>query len=66
MTRTILPEITREINQEIAIEDLQETETETEYMKIEAAVEREAMKMTGRRGPAMADKADPEVVARSP
>ena len=66
MTRIIHPETTREIIQETTIEDLQDIDTETEDMKIEAAAEKEAMKMIGRRGPAMADKADPEVVARSP
>ena len=66
MTRIIHPETTREIIQETTIEDLQEIDTETEDMKKEAAAEKETVKMKCQRDPAMADKADPEVVARSP
>ena len=66
MTKTIYLETTRETILETTIEDLQEIDTETEDMKTEAAAEKETMKMKGQRGPAMADKADPEVVARSP
>ena len=66
MTRTTHPEITIEIHQETATGDRQEIDIETGDMKIEAVAEKEVMKMTGQRGPAMADKVDPEVVARSP
>ena len=66
MTKETLPETTVETHQETATGDHQETDIETEDMKIEAVAEKEVMKMTGQRGPAMADKVDPEVVARSP
>ena len=66
MTIGILPETTVGTHQETTTEDHQETDIEIEDMKIEAVVEKEAMKMTGQRGPTMEDKGDPEVVARSP
>ena len=66
MTIGILPETTVGTHQETTTEDHQETDIEIEDMKIEAVVEKEVMKMTGQRGPAMEDKGDTEVVARSP
>ena len=68
-TKTIYQETTKETIPEIletTIKDHQETDTEAEDMKTEVAAEKETMKMKGQRGPAMADKADPEMVARSP